>query len=87
MDPFTRCKETLSDKIPPNTNPHNRLSEAKLRPLIEIQKQVDLHYRLHWTARQTDDKTINYNVIVERRRALDWAYGVADNWDEVSLDT
>jgi len=91
MNPFERCKPDLSDKIPPKVDPTKLISRATLKPISDIQKQVDLLYRIHWhaklKARHEGVKNLNYNVILERRRAIDWVYGVIQNWDEISLDT
>lgn len=91
MNHFERCKPDLSDKIPPIEDPTDRIKRVKLKPIHEIQAQVDLLYRLQWHARfkgrHKNAKNINYNVIAERRRAIDWVYGVKANWDEISLDT
>lgn len=91
IDHFSRCNEKLADLIPPKTNPKRFIEKAKLRPLEEIQKQVDLLYRMNWAAKVKDRhkgvKNLNYNVITERRRAIDWVYGVERNWEDISLDT
>ncbi|WP_409432953.1 DUF4272 domain-containing protein [Litorimonas sp. RW-G-Af-16] len=91
MDHFKRCDPDLSDKVPPKTDPSSFIEKATLRPMIDIQRQVDLLYRLHWNAKFRDRhmnvKNLNYNVIVERRRAIDWVYGLGKRWDDIALDT
>ena len=84
--------DNLADQFPLGENPSEFIDNASLRPLVEIQEQVDLHYRLHWYVRQcqlqaTPPKLVDPGVVQERRRALDWAYGVEADWDEVPGDT
>jgi len=91
MSHFERCKPNLSDKIPPKKDPSGAIKKATLKPIVEIQRQVDLLYRLHWHAKSKDRhknvKNVNYHVIAERRRAIDWVYGITGKWDDISLDT
>jgi len=91
MDHFKRCEPDLIDKIPPNKDPSTFIEKAVLRPIVEIQREVDLLYRISWNARfkerHKNVENVNYNVIFERRRALDWVYGVAEAWDDITLDT
>ena len=91
MDHFSRCNINLADIIPPKTDPESFINTLRLRPLSEIQQQADLLYRLNWAAkfkeRHENVKNVNFNVIAERRRAIDWVYGIEENWDDISLDT
>jgi hypothetical protein len=71
---------------------HNFINDLKSRGVEEFIKKCDLAYCLHWGAREATltGKTIlgavPANVILERRRALEWL--ISDQaWDEVSLDT
>ncbi|MBE7478978.1 MAG: DUF4272 domain-containing protein [Polyangiaceae bacterium] len=92
MDPSRHCDDDLADRFPLGVDPQRFISAATLRPLDEIQAQVDLHYRLHWYVRQCEltgvpPKFVDGGVIRERRRALDWVYGVEADWDDVPCDT
>lgn len=92
LDHFSRCKPTLSDFFPPKVNPDQMIKSAKLRPLNSIQQQVDLLYRLSWVSKSPErykkaHKKLDYNVIAERRRAIEWVYGSAASWEDISLDT
>ena len=64
----------------------------QLRDKAEIVAKADLAYCLHWAVHEaevTGQKApgkVPGNVVVERRRALEWMIG-QDPWDEVSLDT
>lgn len=91
LDPRSPCDDDLATKIPFRSDPKSFIESAELRPIEEIQEQVDFHYRLHWWLRQCElagTKTdFNYGVIAERRRALDWLYGAAVEWYDVTLGT
>jgi len=92
LDPFRRCDDDLASHFPPPfSDPGRFISEATLRPLDEIYQQVDLHYRLHWAARNARfvgrRSAVDEGLISERRKALDWVIGVEADWDEVPLDT
>lgn len=91
LDHFQHCDDDLAQQIPFKTDPSNFIRSAKLRPIAEIQEQSDLLYRMHWYARNCrltgQDCDINESIISERRKAIDWAYGVEEDWDEVPMDT
>ena len=92
LDPFQRCDDDLANHFPrPFTDPSGFISEATLRPRHEIYQQADLHYRLHWAARNArlmgHQSTVDEGLISERRKALDWVIGVEADWDEIPLDT
>jgi hypothetical protein len=91
LDPLHRCDDDLAQHFPLREDPATFISAARLRPLSEIQAEVDFHYRLHWWVRhcQLTDSKCNFesSIVVERRRALDWLYGVDPDWDEIPLDT
>ncbi len=64
-----------------------------LRPFDQIYPMLDLYYRAHWYARDGqlggyDTGVFNLDVIVERRKALEW---ICDrqvmDWDDAPADT
>ena len=91
LDHFKHCDDDLATKIPFNSDPTNFIASAHLRPIEEIQEQSDLLYRMHWYTRNcklTDTNCVlSTSTIAERRKAIDWVYGVEEDWDEVPLDT
>ena len=91
LDHFQHCDDDLAQKIPFKTDPSDFIRSAKLRPIAEIQEQSDLLYRMHWYARNCRltgrDCDLNESIISERRKAIDWVYGVEEDWDEVPMDT
>jgi hypothetical protein len=69
------------------------LAGLKMRGLEEVLGKCDLAYCLHWGAREAaltgtslPPGAVPLNVILERRRALEWLLG-DQAWDHVSLDT
>lgn len=91
LDHFQHCDEELAEKLPFKKDPSDFIQSAKLRSIAEIQEQSDLLYRMHWYARNCRltgrDCELSESIVSERRKAIDWAYGVEENWDEVPLDT
>ncbi len=93
LDHTRGCDHDLASRLPAQELEQEKafIANAQLRPLSEIREQVDLIYRMHWAcvnARYTGTATsLNESIIRERRRALDWIYGVEEDWDEVPLDT
>ena len=91
LDHFKHCDDDLAQKIPFKTDPGEFIARAKLRPIKEIQEESDLLYRLHWYARDCGltgrECKLSEGIISERRKAIDWAYGVEEDWDEVPMDT
>ena len=67
-------------------------AKSNIRSLQEIVEKCDLSYCLHWAVTDAGLSNkrlpgdIGTHVIIERRRALEWALS-NDEWDEVSLDT
>ena len=92
LDPFSSCDDTLASLFPlANSDPSDFVANASLRAYDELYQMADLHYRLHWAARDARltgaSSALDENIIEGRRRALDWVVGVEPNWDQVPLDT
>ena len=92
LDPFRPCDDDLAENFPePFTDPKPFIESATLRPFDDIYCQADLHYRIHWAARNSritgNDCPIKEGFIRERRKPLDWVLGVEDDWDEIPMDT
>jgi len=91
LDHFKHCDDDLANKIPFKVDPQKFIQNAQLRPITEIQEQSDLLYRMHWYARNCgltgQDCELSEGIVSERRKAIDWAYGVEEDWDEVPMDT
>jgi hypothetical protein len=91
VDHRKRCDDDLAQRTCFQSDPAEFITRATLRPLPEIQRECDLLYRLHWFTRECrlTGRTTEFaeGLIRERRRAIDWVYGVAEDWDEVPGDT
>jgi len=54
---------------------------------------LDLYYRYHWACVEkrvqpnTNIGPLNPDVVVERRKGLEWVISDIEEWDEISLDT
>ena len=67
----------------------------KIRPrnIEEILDMLDLYYRYHWACVEkrlkpdTNIGPLNPEVVMERRRGLEWLISDIKNWNEISLDT
>ncbi len=91
LDHTRECDDDLAARMPAMAQEQAFIGSAQLRPMSVIQEQVDLVYRMHWAAVNSrftgKPGSLNESVVRERRRALDWLYGVDEDWDEVPLDT
>ena len=64
----------------------------QIRPYEDLYRMLDLYYRAHW---YTEDGRINGyltgqidgDIIMERRKALEWVMDRTVEWDDVPLDT
>ena len=92
LDPFRQCDDDLASNFPAAfADPADFIRNATLRPFVDVYQQADLHYRLHWAARNSrltgQECPIQEGFIAERRKPLGWVIGVADDWDEIPMDT
>ena len=66
---------------------------AESVPLEELKDMTDYYYRAHWAVvenrlrPETAIGDLNEEVVMERRRGLDWLFAPEDDWFEISLDT
>lgn len=66
---------------------------CKLRDIEEILDMLDLHYRYHWACVEkrlnptVSIGVLNPEVVVERRKGLEWLVSDEEDWDDISLDT
>ena len=91
LDHFRHCDDDLATKVPFMADVADFVEGAQLVPLAAIQRQADLLYAMHWATVEArlhgQTGPLNESLIRERRRAVDWVYGVEQDWDEVPLDT
>lgn len=88
-------ENTLASMLPNIENEESATSfiaTYKLRNKFEIFDKLDQFYRAHWFARnnhltgKTSNK-VDLDLILERRKALEFVCYASHPWDEISLDT
>ena len=68
-------------------------ASCKLRQPSEILDMVDLYYNYHWACVDhrinpiTNCGELNEEVVMERRKALEWIISKEKDWSDISLDT
>lgn len=68
-------------------------ASCNLRQPSEIMDMLDLYYNYHWACvdnrlnPDTNCGELNEEVVMERRKALEWLICKDKNWDNISLDT
>jgi hypothetical protein len=91
LDHWRHCDDDLANHFPPYTDPQPFLASTALRPFSIIYDECDFLYRLHWAVRHLKDRGksagLNWQLVLERHRAINWLAGVEPNWDEVTTDT
>jgi hypothetical protein len=68
------------------------LEKMRLRPDEELYQMLDLYFRIHW---YTEDGRINgystgnisSDIVMERRKALEWLMDSSSEWDDIRLST
>lgn len=69
------------------------VNKCHLRDIEEILDMLDLYYRYHWACveKQVNPDTpigkLNDEVVMERRRGLEWLVSKEKDWNNISLDT
>lgn len=67
--------------------------KCKIRDIDEILDMLDLYYCYHWATvekrinHETPIGELNPDVVIERRRGLEWLISNEDDWNAISLDT
>lgn len=91
----TGVEDSLASLIPniaKNEPAEKFISEFKLRNQLEIFEMLDKFYRAHWFAQKNNltgnqsDK-VDLDIIMERRKALEYTVYKEFDWNEISLDT
>lgn len=62
----------------------------RLRSYRSLYEMRDLYYRLHWwvnNARKTNESTcdVDFNIVLQRRKALEWILNPDYEWDTIDL--
>jgi hypothetical protein len=64
--------------------------KMRLRSYEELFRMLDLHFRLHWWALQRTGNAsgvVSLDIIMERRKALEWVMDPTCDWDNVVMNT
>lgn len=94
--PFDRSVEdymaSLAPDLQSNEDGSKFQNKMRIRPFAEVYKMLDLYFRLSWYTRNGelngyDTGAIKLPVIMERRRALEWALQPDVEWDKIELNT
>lgn len=93
--PYKECDlESVFLNIPPEISANNFVKNFSVRKSVDIWSQTDLHYCIHaalrhpeiWEENTSLDK-LRYEIVLERRQALEWMVDKSKSWDDISLDT
>ena len=66
---------------------------CRLRSIDEILDMTDLYFRYHWACvekrlkPETQTGNLNPDVVIERRKALEWVISDEYDWNEIALNT
>lgn len=94
--PFDKPVEDYMASLTPdlqnNEDGSKFMKNMKIREQEEIYKKLDLYFRIHWF---TEDSRINNyptgkidpDIIIERRKALEWVLDKDLDWDDIPLNT
>lgn len=91
----TSADDTLVSMFPnfqESESPKKFIDNFEIRSEKEIYIELDKFYRVHWFARNNKiigkkSPQADLDIIMERRKALEWAANSNEEWDEISLDT
>jgi hypothetical protein len=72
--------------------PEKFAARMRVRSPDEVFRMLDLYYRVHWWARDGQlngysTEPASLDVVMERRKALEWALDPKCDWDDVPLNT
>ncbi len=68
-------------------------NKCRLRDIEEILDMLDLYYRFHWAVTEkrinseTEISDLNPEVVLERRRGLEWLVSEEKDWYNIVLNT
>lgn len=66
---------------------------CRLRSIDEILDMTDLYFRYHWACvekrlkPETQTGNLNTDVVIERRKALEWVISDEYDWNDIALNT
>ncbi|MBC3542051.1 DUF4272 domain-containing protein [Rufibacter sediminis] len=83
---------SMTPDIEKNESAEPYIKKFRLRSRLEIFEMLDKFYRAHWFARNNhltgkESDKVDLDIIMERRKALEYTCYRAYEWDSISLDT
>lgn len=92
--PFDICDLEKAIRIVGDTDTYEEFKQqCHMRDIEEILDMLDLYYRYDWAVTEkrinpdTNIGLLNPDVVVERRRGLEWLICDTKDWNDISLDT
>lgn len=85
--------ESLMRYIAGCNNYEEFINKCKIIDIEKILDELDLEYRYHWATvekrvnESTNTNGLDEEIVIERRRALEWLFIEEKDWNNVSLDT
>lgn len=83
---------SLCPSLQRNEDGSKFINRMNLRSHEELYQMLDLYYRLHWWTRNAELQgqqtgNVSIDIIMERRKALEWVLNAEDDWDNVEMST
>lgn len=92
--PNTICDVVRAIKLVSDTDGKEAFkAQCRLRGIEEILDMLDLHYRYHWVRVEkrlrpaTEIKDLNPEIVIERRRRLEWLISEENDWFDIPMNT
>lgn len=94
LQPTEWCGDNMASLLPnlEQNEDNSKLAQVRqLRPVEELYRMLDYYYRLHWYC--VDERlngreaVISESLVYERRKALEWVFNRAMDWDNVEMST
>lgn len=90
--PIQDYMANLCPKLQDNEDGSKFDDTMQIRPYADLFQMLDLHFRLHWWTRDGNLRgyetgNVSLDIIMERRKALEWALDKSSHWDNIELNT
>ena len=82
----------LTPNIQQNEDGSKFSAAMRIRSFDECFRMLDIYYRIHWYTQNGqlngyDTSPVSFDIVMERRKALEWVLDKELDWDDVPLDT
>ncbi|MCW3062787.1 MAG: hypothetical protein JWQ02_4608 [Capsulimonas sp.] len=90
--PVSNTMASLLPNLQKNESSAAFTRKVRLRPYTELYPMLDLYYRAHWSTENArlhggSSGKISGDIIMERRKALEWLMDSTSDWDDVEMST